>query len=216
MDGQYERPSSEGGRSEELLNTSIESLTQKWVEDTNKRTIENMTKLEGQMEDQRKEMESTIEKQRRELEQQQNAIEELRRMMATMSAAKEHEHSNIFNAKSHRSVFETWQPSDGENAKPVQGAKKGSQNTRTHVTRLEEYELEQFSSQEKNELITRFKNKILTSMRASPMAANAVWVTLEKGSLVTRGEINGEAGDGQWPTEDKCTRDSASRTKPER
>ena len=75
---------------------------------------------------------------------------------------------------------------------------------RVHSTRLEEYDLDDFSSKEKNELITKYKNKVLESMKASPLASNAVWITLEKGSLIIRGEIEDVTGAGQWPTEEQA------------
>ena len=205
MDGQCEIPSSEEVQSEELPNISSDSITQRWMEDSNKRALENMTKLEGQM------------------KEQQNAIEEIKQIMAAMltkeergqahnspaqadketSAQNRHtddEESGTGNGAELDSVPDCGGPSN-IHVKPGNGAKKSPQSTRTHVTRLEEYELEQFSSQEKNELVTRFKNKILASMKASPMATNAVWITLEKESLVICGEINDEAGNGRWPTE---------------
>ena len=98
----------------------------------------------------------------------------------------------------------TWNRDGGEEIRPENEDKGKPQGTRVHVTRLGEYELEQFSSQEKNELVMRYKHKVLASMKSSPMAANSVWITLEKGSLVIRGEISCEANDEQWPTDEEA------------
>ena len=52
--------------------------------------------------------------------------------------------------------------------------------------------------------MTKFKNKVLETMKASPLASNSVWITLEKGSLIIRGEIEGDAETGQWPTDEQA------------
>jgi len=78
---------------------------------------------------------------------------------------------------------------------------KDTHALKKHVT-VKEYDLDQFDALEKNEIVSTFKDKILRTMRASPMAANEVFVTLEKGSIKGWTEIANPDGDEVWPTED--------------
>lgn len=79
-------------------------------------------------------------------------------------------------------------------------------STDTHAlkksVKVNEYDLDQFDALEKNDIVSIFKDKILQTMRPSPMAANEAFVTLEKSSIKAWTEITDPDGTEVWPTEE--------------
>ena len=66
---------------------------------------------------------------------------------------------------------------------------------------MEEHDLDDFSPEEKNEIVIAFRAKAGETMGISKMAPHKTWVTLHKGSLIIQGETTDRTGEGRWPTD---------------